>query len=153
MQTRRMNCLARASVARMAAFKIALASSPRLLFAFSFRAKVFLLISLKNSLTESALASVLVFFMLLTCLTDMIRLRLARYAEIISAFVASNAVGAHVFCSHLIYLLAFIILVSVVNFALNELDSVAALAAYNVSVLLYERVDSLGLNFLILLFG
>ena len=83
----------------------------------------------------------------------MIRLRFARNAEIISAFVASNAVGTHMFSSHLIYLLAFIILVSVVNLALNKLDSVATLAAYNVSILLYERVDSLCLNFLILLFG
>jgi hypothetical protein len=66
----------------------------------------------------------------------MIGFDFAADAEIVPTLIAAHAVGAHVSRSRLIYVLALLILIVVVNLTLHEFDGVATLASEDAVVLI-----------------
>lgn len=132
-----MHGLISTAVARMSAVQELDTAPPRLLFALALRAEVVSLISFQGDLTEPALPCVLLLLVLLAILPDMIWLRLAGDAEIVSALVTADSVFTHVLGSCLGNLLAIVGLVAIVHFPFEDLDGVAALAPDDALVLLY----------------
>ena len=131
MQTRRVLLLIRAAIASVPALKIGCAATPGLLFALTLRADIVALVRLQNRLTEATLFRVLLFLKLLARLTKVIRLCLARDAEVISTFVAPDAICAHVFGCSFIDCLAIVLLESVVDLSSHDFDSVTTLAPHD----------------------
>ena len=94
------------------------------------------MVRFQGHLTEPALPRVLLFLILLAVLAHMIRLRLARDAEIVTALVAAHSVLAHVLGSCLGNLLAIVGLIVVVHCSFEHLDCVTALASHYALILL-----------------
>jgi hypothetical protein len=122
-------------IARMTAFKELSTAPISLLFALTLRADILPRV-FHGSLTESALLHVFFLLKLCTSLPDMIGLDFAADAEVVPTLIAANAVGAHVSRSCLVYVLAFLILIVVVNLTLHEFDGVATLASEDAVVLI-----------------
>ena len=69
--------------------------------------------------------------MLNASLSNMVGLSFARYAEIISALIASDSVCTHVLGCCLVNLLALIIFVVIVNLAFDHFNCITALTSDN----------------------
>jgi hypothetical protein len=122
-------------IAGMTAFKELSTAPVSLLFALSLRADILPRV-FQGSLTKPALLHVLLFLKLCTSLPDMIGFDFAADAEVIPTLIAAHAVGAHVSRSRLVNVLAFLILIVVVNLTLHEFDGVATLASEDAVVLI-----------------
>ena len=107
-----------------------------LLFALSLGACVHSSV-FNDCLTKTALLHVLFLLILGAIFPDVIGLGFASNTEVITAFIASYAVRAHVLRSCFIDVLALIIFIVIVDITLHEFDCVATFAA-DYAVLLVE---------------
>ena len=123
------------SIARMAAFKELSTAPVGLLLALTLYAHILPWV-FHWCLTESALLHVFLFLKLCTSLPYMIGLDFAADTEVIPTLIAAHAIRAHVSCSCFVYVLAFLILIVVVNITLHEFNGIATLASEDAVVLI-----------------
>lgn len=138
MKTRGMHVLMSTAVARVSAVEELGTAPPRLLSALALRTEVVSLVRFQGHLAESTLPRILLLLILLAVLANVVWLRFARNAEIVTALVAAHTVLAHVLGSSFGDLLAVVCLVVVVYCSFEHFDCVAALAPDHALVLLYD---------------
>ena len=126
------------AVARVSAVEKLGTAPPRLPFALTFRTEVVSLVRFQGHLAKSALPRILLLLILLAVLANVVWLRFARNAEIVSALVAANTVLAHVLGRSFGDLLAIVCLVVVVYCSFEHFYCVTALAPDYAFILLYD---------------